>query len=594
MREATRSVAALLGLIFRAAPLLALIDFVSVCAGAVAAPLQIYGLGLLVDGLAEGSGYSAGIALLAGGIAVTFGGKVTSSAVESNLEDRVEGELHYEVQKLTCGIPGVAHHEQPEIADRLAVVREEARNLKYGTTSVGNALAVVAGTVTVIVVLAGVHPLLLVLPFVGIVRIWAASISGRATLRAQNTTAQHHRRIERLTDLAVSAAHGLEIRSFDLRDFLIKRFTSLHNLRDRPRWQAHKKAAVYDVTGRLAFSLGYGAAIAFVVWQVRVGALTPGAIAMVVLLVPQVDQAASGLADSARIMAWAVQLVGNVRWLRAYAREHAWAGSHESAPSALRDGIRFRGVTFSYPNAATPSLTDVDVFLPAGSVVALVGDNGAGKSTLVKLLARLYDPSSGSIDVDGKHLPDLDPAAWRTATSAGFQDFVRYELVAREVIGLGDHTRLGDTDDVAIIAAARRGDATSVIEGLRAGLDTQLGKQFSDGTDLSGGQWQRLALARAFMRPSPLLLMLDEPTAALDPEAEYALFKRFADASQRTMAANGGITVLVSHRFSTVRMADLIIVLSEGRVVESGTHDELIACRGLYHELFRLQANAYI
>ncbi len=594
MREAIRSVAALLGLIFRAAPLLAMIDFVSVCAVAVAAPLQIYGLGLLVDGLAEGTGYSTGIALLAGGIAVTFGGKVTSSAVESNLEDRVEGELHHELQKLTCEIPGVAHHEQPEIADRLAVIREEARNLKYGTTTVGNALAVVAGTFTVIVVLAGVHPLLLLLPFVGIVRIWAASISGRATLRAQNATAQHHRRIERLTDLAVSAAHGLEIRTFGLRDFLIRRFASLHNLRDRPRWRAHKKSAAYDVTGRLVFSLGYGAAIAFVVWQVRVGALTPGAIALVVLLVPQVDQAASGLAGSARMMTWAVQLVGNVRWLRAYARENAWAGSHESPPSALRDGIRFRGVTFSYPNAATPSLTDVDVFLPAGSVVALVGDNGAGKSTLVKLLARLYDPTSGSIDVDGKHLPDLDPAAWRAATSAGFQDFVRYELVAREVIGLGDHTRLGDTDDLAIIAAARRGDATSVIEGLPAGLDTQLGKQFSDGTDLSGGQWQRLALARAFMRPSPLLLVLDEPTAALDPEAEYALFKRFADASQRTTAANGGITVLVSHRFSTVRMADLIIVLSEGRVVETGTHDELIACRGLYHELFSLQANAYI
>jgi ATP-binding cassette, subfamily B, bacterial len=591
MRESVRSVAALVGLIFRAAPLLAVIEFVSVCAVAVAAPLQVCGLGLLVDRLAEGTGYITGILLLAGGVAVTFGAKVTSSAVVSDLEDRVEGELHHELLKLTCEIPGIAHHEQPDLADRVAVVREEARNLKYGTTTVGDALAVVAGTVTVIVVLAGVHPLLLLLPFVGVVRVWAAIISGTATLHAQNATAQHHRRIERLTDLAVSPGHGLEIRAFNLRDFLIERFATLHNLRDRPRWQAHKKAATYDVASRLAFSLGYAAAIAFVVWQVRVGAMTPGAIALVVLLVPQVDQAASGLAGSTRMLTWAVQLVGNVRWLRAYASAHAWAESHESAPPMLHRGIRVRAVTFTYPNAATPSLTNVDLFLPAGSVVALVGDNGAGKSTLVKLLARLYDPTGGSIEVDGKDLRDLDPTAWRTATAAGFQDFVRYELLAREVIGLGDHPRLAD--DLAITTAVRRGDATSVIEGLPAGLDTQLGRQFSGGTDLSGGQWQRLALARAFMRPSPLLLMLDEPTAALDPEAEYTLFKRFAAASQRTTAANAGITVLVSHRFSTVRMADLIIVLSEGRVVETGTHDQLIAGRGVYHELFTMQANAY-
>jgi ATP-binding cassette subfamily B protein len=223
--------------------------------------------------------------------------------------------------------------------------------------------------------------------------------------------------------------------------------------------------------------------------------------------------------------------------------------------------------------------------------VAIVGENGAGKSTLVKLLCGLYRPSHGRILIDGTDLRRLSAEDWRQRIAAGFQDFVRYELSARNTVGLGDLPRIDD--DPAVHTALERAHATDVVDQLADGLDTQLGTSYTEGAELSGGQWQKLALGRALMRETPLLLVLDEPTSALDPEAEHHLFERYAAQARQVRESTGAITLFVSHRFSTVRMADLIVVVRDGRIVETGDHHTLIQNGGLYAELFELQAVAY-
>jgi ATP-binding cassette, subfamily B, bacterial len=235
-------------------------------------------------------------------------------------------------------------------------------------------------------------------------------------------------------------------------------------------------------------------------------------------------------------------------------------------------------------------LENVNLTLSAGSVIAVVGENGAGKSTLVKLLAGLYQPTAGRIEVDGVDLATMDQEAWRERISGAFQDFVRFEFAAQRTVGLGDLPQL-DNEPVALEAVSRAG-ANDVLERLPDGLNTQLGPGWPGGVDLSGGQWQKLALARGLVREHPLLVVLDEPTSALDAETEHALFERFA-AQAAAAKTDGRVTILVSHRFSTVRMADEIVVLSGAHVVEQGTHDKLMAAGGPYSELYTIQASAY-
>ncbi|HEX2326012.1 MAG TPA: ABC transporter ATP-binding protein [Chloroflexota bacterium] len=247
-------------------------------------------------------------------------------------------------------------------------------------------------------------------------------------------------------------------------------------------------------------------------------------------------------------------------------------------------------MSFVYPGTEKVVLEGVSVHLPAGATVALVGENGAGKSTLVKLLLRLYEPQQGQVLVDGADLRRLDVAAWRARTAAGFQDFARFELRVRETVGVGEVRLVEDAQ--AVSGALRRAQAGDLAGQLPRGLETRLGRPYKGGTTLSQGQWQKVALGRAMMRRAPLLLVLDEPTAALDAPSEQALFARFAGAA-RGAAADGGITLLVSHRFSTVRLADLILVLDGGRLREGGSHAELLEAGGLYAELYELQARAY-
>ena len=254
------------------------------------------------------------------------------------------------------------------------------------------------------------------------------------------------------------------------------------------------------------------------------------------------------------------------------------------APSPIEQGIRFQNVSFKYPGSDVFVLKNINLFIPPGESIALVGLNGAGKTTLVKLLTRLYDPTEGEILLDGHDLREYDLASLHQRFGVIFQDFVRYQFSVRENIGFGQVDELENLEKIK--DAAERGGADQVIEGMPNGYETILGRRWEKGLELSGGQWQKIALARAFMRNAEALI-LDEPTSALDAEAEYEIFKRFRE------LMSGRIAVLISHRFSTVRMADRIVVLSDGLIVELGSHAELMARGGPYSRLFELQAEGY-
>jgi len=249
------------------------------------------------------------------------------------------------------------------------------------------------------------------------------------------------------------------------------------------------------------------------------------------------------------------------------------------------DGVRFEGVSFTYPGASQPALKDIDLHIPPGESLALVGENGSGKTTLIKLLTRLYSPDKGRILLDGMDLKNWDENALRQRIGVIFQDFSRYQFLVGENIGTGDVHHF--EDEKRWKDAAEKGMADVFIEDLPSGYATQLGKWFKDGQELSGGQWQKIALSRAFMRTEADILVLDEPTAAMDAAAEAKIFEHFRKLTQNRIA------ILISHRFSTVRMASQIIVIENGRVIERGSHEELMELGGHYANLFSLQAAGY-
>ncbi len=593
MRERWNSLVVLVRLTVSASSWLAATELSLVVVMAVAGPLQAYGVARVVNAMAGRDSATAGAAVLFGAVLVAFGGTVVADAVHRRLEDAIELSLQRELLDLATGPPGISHHETPEIADRLGAAREEFHRLKGAAGTIGSGLAVLTGTGTVLVLLASINLLLLTLPLLGLLGLWASVIGARKYRHAITVTMEHERRHKRLSEIVGDPGHGLEVRAFGLGGLLTDRITELFHLQNTPRWQARRRGGLLEVAARVVFGLGYGAAVVLVLGLARQGHASPGDVTMVMLLAPQTDQAAQRLADSVRALIAMLDVAGHVQWLRRYVGQHVgWTGT-EPPPTTLRHGIELRRVSFAYPGTARPVVRDLSVYLRAGSTVALVGDNGTGKTTLVKLLARFYDPDDGAILVDGTDLRAIDHRAWRDRISAAFQDFVRYEYTAREAIGLGEPGWLGlpADDDRRYTAALDAGDARAVVDGLPDGLNTRLGTRYG-GVELSGGQWQRVALARAFLRERPLLVLLDEPAAALDPETEHSLLDRFAAASAVTRAT-GGITLLVSHRMSTVRMADLILVFDDGELTEVGSHDELMATGGAYAELFELQAGPY-
>jgi ATP-binding cassette subfamily B protein len=586
--SAWRALARSMRLAYHAEPRLLVISFLLISGAALPDALGALWLKLFADAVT--SGRTALLAWAGAGLTGAAAGgwlmRTLGTRIEMRFRDRATIELEAHVARLQATVAGLEHHERPAYLNRLQLLRDQVFLLNHIYSSLMGQVASIARLLITVALLTSVHPALAMLVLFAIPSVLVSSRRATAERRVQESHGADRRRIRHLFELGTTAGPGKEIRLGGIGRRLIERRAGVwedwYAAIARTRW----KSAAWHAAGWMVFALGYAGALAFV--TVGLGA-SAGDVLLTLTAGAALSRYLGMTVGQAEFLRWTIDASQRLVWLEDYASrqdEHA----ESPAPDHLRDGIRFEQVSFRYPGTERPVLEDVDLHLAAGSVVALVGENGAGKTTLVKLLCRMYPPSSGRITVDGVDLRHVPAGDWRARLSGAFQDFFRFEYTAQRAIGVGDLGRVDERPPVE--AAVGRAGATDVVERLPRGLDTQLGPTWRDGVELSIGQWQKLALARGLTRDSPLVCVLDEPTAALDAETEHALFERFA-AQSRTASADGRITVLVSHRFSTVRMADLIVVLDGARIVEAGSHADLVAKRGLYAELFEAQASAY-
>ncbi len=387
-----------------------------------------------------------------------------------------------------------------------------------------------------------------------------------------------------LTNILTTDSYNKELKLFTLGDFFIDRFQMLFK-----RYYTEQRALVIrryvaaSAWSMLTVLVG-GLTFLYVAYRTLLGSISVGSLTLYVQAADGVSQAFTGVLGGLQAMyEHQLYLTTLFELLEFQPLIHA-PDKPRPIRHPMQEGIEFRHVTYAYEGKEEPALKDISFTINRGETVAIVGHNGAGKTTLVKLVARLYDPQQGQVLIDGHDVRDYDPDELRNEFGVLFQDYVHYQFTARENIGIGRVERLDDRP--AIVDAADRAGAASVIEALPDGYDTVLGKWFDGGVNLSGGEWQKVALGRAFMREAQILI-LDEPSAALDARAEYELFARLQQ------LAHGRTAIFISHRFSTVRRADRILVFEEGRLIEQGTHEELLDVGGRYAELFNLQASSY-
>ncbi len=574
---------------YRAEPRLLLVSFLMTVVTALPDALIALWLALLTSGVVDGN---RSLVYLAGaGVAVStvlmWLLSVVFGRVERRFRDRVGIALEVHAASLQARIGTIEHHERPEYLDRLSVLRDQVFALDHLFMSLFAMAGWAVRLGVTLVLLASIHPALLLLGLFGAPMFFTAMWRPAVERRVEEEVASHNRLARHLFLLGTTAAPGKEVRLQRLGSTLIERRASSWQRWYGPTSRTQYATAAWGAVAWAAFGLAYVAAIVFVAAGLDSSA---GAVVLV-------------LAAGIRLSAYIGAAVGELGFLRGIwidsSRKLGWLellaeAADEQAdrpvPDRLETGVRFEGVSFVYPGTTKRVLDDVSFELPAGAVVAVVGENGAGKTTLVKLLARMYSPTAGRITVDGTDLQRFSAADWRAKLAGAFQDFFRFEFQAQTSVGLGDEPRHDDRP--AVVGAVEEAGADDVIDHLARGLDTQLGPTWDEGVEVSHGQWQKLALARGFMRDDPLVLILDEPTSALDAETEHQLFERYASAAKQERS-DGRITVLVSHRFSTVRMADLIVVLDGSRLVEFGSHDDLVAAGGTYAELYDIQAASY-
>lgn len=592
---------------WQAGPGLAAVTAFTVLLGA-AAPLGLAGVvgavvGRAGDVAAEGLASPAGRSVLwwaavaAGLLMVVWVAGSVRSAAATALGERIDATLQRQLMRAVGEPVGIGHLEDPRTAELISVGRETFRG-SWGRP--GRLASTVAGLVTGRVVLLGAcvlvadfHPLL------GIALLAAGSWTAYEEKVASRAEASHHygasevaRRLDYLYGLGSSPEAAKEVRIFGLAGFLRDRYTML--------WERSMADVITPLPRRaVAANVVTGAVVVCgLVWiAVRAGQseVTAGQAAMWVQALMTgllgVQQSAWTGLQTELALATLRRFDEAVDAVAGIANEETAtqkpAGTVTAVADRLRGEIRFERVSFSYPGASAPVLDDLDLVVPAGRSLAIVGVNGAGKTTIIKLLCRMYEPTSGRLTVDGTDLATVDARGWRRQVAAVFQDATRFPLTARESIAMGQPN--APVDQAGIEAAAQRAGIADEIAALPSSWDTPLSSHYPGGADLSGGQWQKLSLARALyaVDHGAAVLILDEPAAHLDARAEARLYARFLELTA------GLTTIVISHRFSTVRRADVIVVLDGGRVTERGSHEDLMALGGRYAEMFRLQAERF-
>jgi len=503
------------------------------------------------------------------------------------------------------------HFEDPEFYDQLTRARREASSRPVSVVNetfqlIQNSLTLI-GYVLLLVRFSGWAVLGLVLAAVPatLVEMRFSTVA----FRLRNWRSPDSRRLTYLEYVLANDNHAKEVKLFGLGPMLLGRYRTLaETFYKEDRTLAGRRAFWAYLLSLLATGAFYGCYAVMAIQAAR-GRLSLGDMTLYIVAFRQGQQAFQSILAAIGGMYEDNLYMSNLFKYLAIptattkqlppapadelrtARESARGGPDGLAPAGgpapLQDdeGIRFEAVGFQYPGQTTWALRNLNVFIPKGQSLAIVGHNGAGKTTFIKLLTRLYEPTEGRILLDGRDLRTWDGDALRSRIGVIFQDFNEYQLKVRENVGVGSVDFL--EDELRTRRAVEHGGATELVAGMKQGLDTPLGRWFQDGMELSGGQWQKIALARAFMREEADILVLDEPTAALDAEAEQAVFERFR------RLARGRTTILISHRFPTVRMADRIIVIEHGEIIEEGTHDQLVAAGARYARLFALQAQGY-